>query len=256
MNQIDMLKSVLSPFLILLFLTSCEEKDKTSENPAPPSENVVTKLSLLYEDMRFHADSAITNNLGQSFFIDDVTLVFSNVLLRDGRDSVAFNGKPFVVSKSSPTKGVITLTPGGYSAAYSIRLGLDSAGSAEIAINGIAEDSDLGDASVLRPDGNGIDHIVIKGRIIDPTNPLDTTGNILMSYRIGTTSLSRAYSSLPKNFSIQGDGKVSLVIRVDLAPALNDFDVVSRPVIVTDSQNLVDLNLATLIANNIKVELF
>jgi hypothetical protein len=256
MNRINLMKFILSALVILVVLTSCEEKDKTGDNPAPPSENVVVRLSLLYDEMGFHADSAITNNLGQSFYIDDVSLVFSNVFIREGMDTVSFRGEPFVLATGMTNKGIITLEPGGYSASYSLLLGLDSAGSADIAINGIPADSDLRDVPVLRPDGNGIDHIVINGRVVDPTNPMDSTGTITMSYRIGTADLSRSYSSLQKNFSIQGEGKVSLVVRVDLGPALMDFDVVSRPVIITDPQNLVDLNLATQIANNIKVELF
>lgn len=250
------MKLILPVLLVMFLLSSCEEKDKTGDNPAPPSENFIAKLSLLYDDMGFHADSAITNNLGQSFYIEDVTLVFSNLFLREGQDTAAFSAEPFVLATGKTNKGVITLPPGGYSVRYSLRLGLDSTGSADIAINGIPAGSDLREAGVLRPDGNGIDHIIINGRVIDPTNPLDTTGNIDMSYRIGTTDLSRVYTSLLTNFSVQGDGKISLVVRVDLGPALQDFDVVSRPVIVTDPQNLVDLNLATQIANNIKVELF
>ena len=245
------------PLLLLgLIFTSCEEKDKTGENPAPDTKNAVTRLSLLYDGMGFHADSAITNNLGQKFFIENVALVFSNTYFREGSDTVAFRGEPFVLSSTKVNNAVLEIPPGGYSAYYAMRLGLDSAANADIAVNGIPADSELRDADVLRPDGNGIDHLIITGRVIDPTDPTDSTGNINLSYRIGTTELSRTYASLQKNFSVQGSGKISMVLRVDLAPALQDMDLASKPVIITDPQNLVDYNLAIQIANNLKVELF
>lgn len=245
------------PLVMLLFIFSgCEEKSKTGENPAPPAENVIARLSVLYDGMGFHADSVITNNMGQEFFIDNVRMVMSNFFFKDGKDTIIFSSEPFLLTLGMPDQGVLVMPPGGYTAIYGVRFGLDSAGTADIVVNGISQDSDLYQSGVKRDDGMGIDHIIVTGRLIDPSNPLDTTGTIPLSYRIGLTDLSKEYSSLQKNFSVQGDGKISLVIRVDIGPALKDLNMIGRPVITTDPQNLVDYNAAIKFANDLKVELF
>ncbi len=241
---------------VLLFFTSCEEKDKTGSNPAPTENNAVMRLSLLYDGSKIPPDSVITNNLGHRFFIDHVILVFSDFNLLEGADTLVTGSDPFVLSSDMTDNAIVRIPTDGYSARYSLRIGLDSSASADIATNGIPSGSELKEVPVLRSTGDGIDHAIIEGRLFDPSDPTDTVGSIPLSYRLGTTELNRIYTSLQKNFSVQGDRKVSIVVQVDLGPALEDLDMVNRPMVVTDPQNLVDYNLATQMVNNIVIELF
>ena len=250
------MRALISMFALMLILTSCEEKDKTQDNPAPTNDNVLMKFSLVYDGMGIPKDSAITNNLGQRFFIEHVTLVFSDFRLKDGPDTTAYYREPFVLSSSDPSNAIMEIPTGGYSVNYAIRFGIDSAATADIVVNGVSNDSELKDVPVLRSDANGIDHAIIEGRMFDPADPNDSIGNIQLSYRLGTTELSRIETSQQRNFSVQGDKSLSIVVQVDIARVFQDMDMAARPVVTTDPQNLVDYNLAKLMAANLEIELF
>ncbi len=249
------MRILLPLFLVLIIFTSCEEDDKTGDNPGPVAENTVMRLSLLYDGMKLPKDS-IMNNLGQIFFIEHVTLVFSDFYLREGPDTIVYRREPFVLSSTKTDNSIAIIPPGGYSGYYGLRLGLDSAASMDVALDGIPSDSELSDADVLRSTGDGIDHVIITGRVFDTSDPTDSVGNISLSYRLGTEALSRLRTSLQNNFSVQGDRNVSIVVRVDLGQVFSDLDMVARPIVVTDPQNLVDYNLAIQMVDNLKIELF
>lgn len=249
------MRILLPLFLVLIIFTSCGEDDKTGDNPGPVAENTVMRLSLVYDGEKLPTDS-IMNNLGQTFFIEDVTLVFSDFYFREGADTSVYRRESFVLSSSKTDNSVVIMPPGGYSGSYGLRFGLDSAASMDIALGGIPSDSELRDADVLRASGDGIDHAIITGRVFDTSDPTDSVGNISLSYRLGTEALNRLKTSLQKNFSVQGDRIVSVVVQVDLGPVFSDLDMVARPIVVTDPQNLVDYNLAIQMANNLKIELF
>ena len=191
MKPIKTMRSLLIISALFVLLTSCEEEDKTINNPAPDPENALMQLSTIYDGMRLHPDSVMTNNLGLDFHIDETVIVFSNFFFREDGDTSVFRGEPFLLTSSKPTNRIVRFPAGAYSGVYGLRMGLDSMASANVIVNGLPSDSELRDASVLRQDGLGIDHLIIRGRLLDPFSPPDSAGFIPLNYRVGLTEMSR-----------------------------------------------------------------
>ncbi|MDZ7849041.1 MAG: hypothetical protein U5L96_21265 [Owenweeksia sp.] len=239
-----------------LAIVACKEKDLTSKNPAPDPENTSIRTSFVYDSEAYYSDTALTNNLGQRFFIDEVVIALSDFYFQQHGDTVAYQHKPFVVASDATDNKLIELEPNGYTGFFGIRVGLDSASQADVAANGLESGSELSDYSLLRASGNGIDNVIIRGRLIDPQDPLDSTGSIALEYRLGLSVTSKLVKSLTKNFSIEPTSNLPIIMVVDLKPVLENLDMEARPLVTTDPQNLVDYNLAIEMAENLEVNLF
>lgn len=245
------------PFLLLLFLFACKEKDLTTDNPGPPQENTLLATSFIYGDQgTIHPDSLLTNNLGYSFYITEVQVVLTDFFLREDQDTIITKDEPFIVSLKETDQYLVVLPPGGYSGYYGIRIGLDSVESVNIKPSKLPEGNELKNSDVFRNDGFGIDHLIIKGRLLDPLDPLDSVGKIPLEYRVGTYATSRVKGSLMKNFSISRNSSLKFVLQLDFEPIFNDFDLLNTPKITSDISNPADFLMAIDMADSLGVGLF
>lgn len=248
---------------LLVFLLplafACEEKDKSVDNPAPNPENVFIGASFVYGDEGIKKDSVIINDLGYNFFIDEVKIVCSDFFMTDvsaGNDTIVTDSSAFVISMEEPQQDMVVLTPGGYSVRYGMRLGLDSLHGALMTQQQAEAGSDMDDPDLYRSDMFGIDHVIIRGRLFDPTDPQDTVGKIPLEYRLGTYLTSKKLQSTQRNFSIERTSKLKLVLFVDLKPVLHQFDLFNKPTVTTDPSNQVDLLFAKQMSDSLKIGLF
>lgn len=244
--------------LVLPLAFACEEKDLTPDNPAPDPENLFIGTSFVYGEEGINPDSMLTNDLGYNFFIEEVKLVLSDFYLVDQAegDTIVNDSTAFSVSLEDPRQDMVVLGPGGYSVKYGLRLGLDSLHGALISPATVPPGSDLTDNDLYRKDGFGIDHVIIRGRLLDPFDPLDSIGKIPLEYRLGTYLTSRMIKSDQRNFSIERTSKVKIVLYVDLKPMLHQFELLNRPKVSTDLSNQVDLLFAKQMSDSLKVALF
>lgn len=242
--------------VLLSALFACEEKDLTVDNPAPSDKNILLATSFIYGDEGLNPDSVLTNDLGYRFFITEVQLVASHFFFVEGEDTVVERTEPFVVSMKQTDELILNMPPGGYSGYYGLKFGLDSLESATITPSKLDEDSDLKNADVFRNDKLGIDHVIIKGRLINPTDPMDSTGTINLNYRLGTYYTTKVKTSQNLNFSLMRDSQVKFIMQVDVEPLLNSFDMFKTPQIVTDPTIPVDFNTALDMADSLKIGLF
>lgn len=243
--------------LALSLLISCEDDISTNNpDPNPNEDNVLLASSFLYGNVGINPDSMLVNNLGYAFFVTDMSLVFSSIYFVEGGDSVAGSTDPFVVSLGSFDQFVLKLLPGGYSGDYRLELGMDSLTGATFDPAALPANDPLIEADVFRLDGTGIDQIIIKGRMIDPTDPLDTIGNLPFEYRIGTDITTRYYQSLQQNFSVTRNAKAKLIMQIDLEPVLKDFDILATPYVVSDPSVPVDMAKAVEMADNLSIGLY
>ncbi len=242
--------------LLLSALFSCE-KDLTEENPAPSEKNILLATSFIYgEQGSINPDSVFTNDLGYGFFITDIQLVVTKFFFVQKGDTIITREDPFIVDMKQTDELLVVMPPGGYSGYYGVTLGLDSAASADINPGSLDKDSELQNSDVLRKDNLGIDHVVIKGRLINPLDPLDSTGTLPFEYRLGTEATQKTKTSLMHNFSLMRHSQVKFVMLVDLEPVFNSFDILLFPKITTDPSVPVDFATATDMADSLKIGLF
>lgn len=242
-------------FLLIPALFACEEKSLVEEDKVPDPNNISIQTSFVLDTSGLRLDSIYRNNLGQEFFFEEVTLVLSNYIFTEAGDSVINLPEPFLMTIEEPVKLIGKITPGGYSGKYGLQLGLDSAQGLGYT-SGKAEDEDLKKSSVFRKDGLGIDQLVMKGKLFDPTDPLDSVGKIPFEYRIGTPLTVQTYYSDVQNFSVAGTNKVPFIIQIDLWPIFNDFDIYATPLLLSNPDNLFDMNDAIEMADSLRIDLF
>lgn len=237
-------------------LISCEEKDITDENPAPPDINTVMVTSFIYGTEGIHTDSVLTNDLGYSFFITDVQIVVNKFFFVEGADTVSERTEPFILTMTETDELLVKMEPRGYSGFYGVQFGFDSIASLFSSPLTLEAGNELINSDVFRNPGDGIDHFVLKGRLIDPTDPLDSVGQIPFEYRLGTYQNTRIEASLNQNFSLTRNSKVKFVLQFDLEPILKGLDIFATPMITSDVTNPVDFNLSNVMSQGIEIGLF
>ncbi len=241
--------------LSLLFVISSCEKDLTSENPDPVEENIVAHASFVYGNNGLKRDTLYTNQLGQSFYFEDINLVFSGFTLAQGADTILHDSTLFQLSFDDREEPLVFLEPGGYSLKYQVKLGVDSLRGANLTSGDLQAD-DIDASGVLRGQKQGINHIIIKGRMPDPSKPDDSTAFIPLQYKIGTYLTTKEYSSDQLNFSVIRRSTVPLIFYIDVEPIFNDFNFLSRPIVETEISNPIDLAIAVQMADSLRVGLF
>lgn len=241
-----------------LLISSCKEKDLTGDNPAPDPENIILETSILYNGDGFNKDSVIINDLGYQFYITSVELVMSDFYFYDINtdDTVVESLSPFIVSNTEPEQKLVVMKSGGYSGYYGLRLGLDSISSVMTNPATISDKSDLQNSDVFRSDNNGVDQVIIKGRMLDPDDPTDSIGNIPLEYRLGTYLLSRTMESTQQNFSLKANSRVQFVMVVDLGPVFEALDMKMLPKITSDITNPVEMQVAAIMTDSLKINLY
>jgi hypothetical protein len=246
-----MMKKLLPILAIGVLLFSCKEKDLTPNNPPLPKENVVLSASYIYGDFPFKLDSMITNDIGQSFFVDEFKLYLSDFFFVNFQDTLLYDSIFPVYTFSDNSHRIARLPSGGYSGFYGARLGLDSANSASY------------DPSLLPPwadraDTNGFDHMVIKGRLIDATaiDPIDTVGTIPFEIRLGTYLTSKIFRSPQTNFAIQQGFDIQFVMQINFEPVFNKMNLVLRPMIASDPTIPADFQAAIEVKDSLQIGVF
>lgn len=241
--------------LIVPAFFACKEKDLTTENPAKNKDNVNIQVAITYDTVGVQLDTIYTNNLGQRFYFTEMSFAFSDYTFSESGDTILREVEPFLITSDNKERLIARFEPGGYSGKYSLRLGLDSAHGLGY-IQALAQDEELKNSSVFRLDGNGINHIIFKGRLFDPLNPLDSIGKIPFDFRVGTTAYSRSKVSDVNNFSVSGTAIIPFILQIDLWPVFNEMNIYDRPVIKTDPTNQFDMEAALEIADSLAVYLF
>ncbi len=241
--------------LIVPAFFACKEKDLTTENPAKNKDNVNIQVSLRYDTSQVWLDTIYTNNVGLRFFFTDMSFAFSDYTFIEKGDTVLNQPEPFLITIENQERIISRFTPGGYSGKYSLRLGLDSAQGLFYS-KPMAQDEELAQSNVFRLDQNGVDHIIFKGQLFDPLDPLDTIGKIPFNFRIGTTALSRLKVSDITNFSVAGTAVIPFILEINLWPVFNELNIYDRPIITTNPSNQFDMDAATEIADSLKISLF
>ena len=245
-------------FLYLLLvpvLFACEEKDLTSDNPAPSPNNISIQTSFVYDTAGLALDTIYTNNLGYRFFFEEISLVFSHFAFTEKDDTLIDLPEPFLISMENIESLIGVITPGGYSGKYSLRLGLDSADG--LGYNASqATDEALKKSSVFRNDGLGIDQVVLRGKLFDPLDPLDSTGSIPFEFRLGTPITVQDRISDVQNFSVASSSKIPFILQVNLWPMFRNLDILARPKVESDPNNLFDMAAAIQMADSLQINLF
>ncbi len=244
--------------ILVLFsgLVACEEKDLTSENPAPEDKNTIMTTSFIYGNEGIHPDTALTNDLGYSFFITDIQIVVNKFFFVEEGDTVAKRTDPFILTMEETDQPLVKMLPGGYSGYYGVQFGLDSAESIGATPLSLPENNELRNSDVYRKGADGIDHFVIKGRLIDPNNPLDSIGTIPFEYRIGTYETTRSEASLHQNFALARNSNVKFILQFDIKPIFKPLDIALLPLITSDPTIPVDIAAAVAMSQNIEIGLY
>ncbi len=252
-----MRKLIFATLTLTALAWACKEQDISE--PIPDTRNVELRATFSYGDTTFFLDSAITNQLGLTFFIEELELVGSDFFFVDAASGDTLNevGEPFALSPENPSTRIATFPPRqlGYSGSYGFRVGLDSLASDTLSPSNVREDSELTDNRFYRQK-NGIDHLVITGRLIDPNNPFDSTGTIPVEYRFGTFYTSRIKRSAQKNFSVQENSLTPFIVVVNIKPIFDQFDLFQFREITTDLSNPLDTSIAQERMDSLRVNLF
>lgn len=243
--------------LVLFSTVACEEKDISEDNPAPAEENVILNASFVYGNMGLRRDTMYTNDRGDQFFIEDVRLLFSDFIFYDNSDTILHDSTVFQMTMDDYEEPLVRLEPGGYSLRYGMTLGIDSLRSVMVNAAMLEEqDEDIDASNYLRSGGFGVSHLVIVGRLLDPSNPEDSTGTIPMRYEIGTFFTNQDYNSEPINFSVGTNRNMPLIAVINIKPILHDFNISGRPIVTTELGNQIDLSLAIQMSDSLQVGLF
>lgn len=242
-------------FLLIPALFACEEKSLVEEDKVPDPNNISIQTSFVYDTLGLRLDSIYTNNLGQEFFFEEVQLVFSNYIFVESGDTVVSLPEPFLMDLKEPVKLIGVITPGGYSGKYGLQLGLDT--TQGFGYNSsLAKDEDLKNSSVFRKDGWGIDQVIMKGKLFDPADPLDSIGKIPFEYRLGTPITVQNYNSDVQNFSVSSSSKIPFILQVNLWPIFKNLDIKEMPLIESDPDNVFDMKEAEMMADSLIISLF
>lgn len=244
-------------FLLLIVpaFIACKEKDLTTENPAKNSDNVSIQVAIIYDTLGVNLDTIYENELGLRFFFTEMSFVFSDYNFTEKGDTLLSQPEPFLITAENKERLIGKFAPSGYSGGYSIRLGLDSAQGVGYTM-AMAQDEELKNSSVFRLDADGVNHIVFKGMLFDPLDPLDSIGKIPFDIRVGTTAYSRLKMSSVTNFSVSGTATIPFILQIDLWPVFNEMNLYDRPVITTDPANQFDMEAALEVADSLQVNLF
>ncbi len=240
---------------LTLSIVACKEKDLTDNNPALPDENIQMKTSFLYDGEGFSEDSILTNNVGNVFHITDIKFLISDLYLINKGDSSSLDTGYYKFDQKNVDKYVALLDGGGYSGFYGFRLGLDSMETVSLNPQNARGDGLL-DQDLIRNDAFGYNGFVIKGRVRDPQDPLDTIGKIPFEYHIGGYYINRVLRSEMLNFSVSNTTTANFILNVDPEPIFNDFDIVATPTVTSDFSDPVDFEIAEMMMDSLRIKLF
>jgi hypothetical protein len=253
------MKKLLVLVLFTGLLVSCKEKDLSEKNPPLSKNNVQLVSTYLFLGNGINRDSLYTNNVGNQFYIESVKLLVGNVFIVDGGIDTTAADESFLYSIDATDLDVLKLPAGGYSAYCGVQIGLDSMQTAQALVSAKDEDSPFNDLDIKRSPGTpgfGYNHLIIKGRVIDSSNPDDSTGTIPLLFQVGTYELLKTATGENYHFAVNTSRKAKFILSVDIGPALMDRDLEGRPLIVTDPTDAADYNAAVEVLDNTIIQIF
>lgn len=239
--------------LILAVFSSCKEESLIEENPAPSGDNVEWNLVTYYGDRPVDFDSVYINATGVHFMLDTISLLVGDIGFYDRNLEMELDtGRNFfMLSNLNPTKRSGRLPAAGYYGSFHMVAGTDSAG----AVDNLQEILAI-DPSLVREDDYGVDYFRIKGRIFDPTLPIEDSVMIPISYTIGSYLLTDTTVSETRSFSIDNLQQVRIFLLADLKPMLNTLPMGLVQEVESDPTNTQDFTIAQLMADSLSIGIF
>lgn len=255
-----MIKKILFAALAAFSFTSCEESDLSTENETLPTENVLVATSFLYNDKSIKLDSLYSDAAGNQFYITDVKALVSDMYIINYKTDTLVLSDRFTVSIAQTDKLLTRLTPGGYSVTVHANVGLDSNAVKAVQKSGsLPNDDPLLDVDVKRNaqfTGRGYNHLIIKGKVLDVTNPLDSNATLPFVFKVGTDELFESMRTDIINFRVESSKPIKFIFAIDVGEALATRNILARPQIDSDQSNAPDINAATEIMNLSTFNLF
>lgn len=248
-----MKKQLLLIGLALGLFSACKEDSLLEDNPAPSGDNIEWNFVIYYGDEPAKFDSVYVNATGVHFMLDTVSLLVGDIGFYDRNlESEIDTGRNFFLLsnfKTTATEG--RMPAGGYYGSFHMVAGTDSIGG----VNNLQEIVSL-DPSLVREDDYGMDFFRIKGRIFDPTLPMEDSVYIPISYTIGSYLLTDTSYSDVRSFSIDNLQQMRIFLLADLKPILHSMPMNLVQEVESDPSNTQDFTIARLMADSLSIGIF
>lgn len=248
-----MKKQLLLIGLALGLFAACKEDSLLEDNPAPSGDNIEWNFVIYYGEDPAKFDSVYVNGNGVHFMLDTVSLLIGDIGFYDRNLEMEIDtGRNFFhLSNLKPTALQGRMPAGGYYGSFHMVAGTDSLGGAQNLQKIVALDP-----SLVREDEYGMDFFRIRGRIFDPSLPMEDSVYIPISYTIGTYLLAdTSYSDL-RSFSIDNLQKMRIFLLADLKPILHSLPMNLVQEVESDPSNTQDFTIARLMADSLSIGIF
>lgn len=247
---------------LLAVLWACKEEDLSDENPNPPEENIEVDLIVTYGDSTIARDSAYQNDLGETFYIDSVRILMSNLIFEpQGSDDTLMPDLNFRILRNTDfRKRVAKLPAGGYNGRFTLSIGLDSSAFFQFFD---PENPDFGRlatpeiAPMVNMGFGMVNNVEIFGRVEYFESVLDTVPSIMpMHLRTAGMLLTNKINTQTLSFSISNTKTMRMVLFCNLKPFFQGYSVESRPVISADPSDGQDMAAAVRLRDSLKFGFF
>src|SRR5690606_3220802 len=148
------------------------------------------------------------------------------------------------------------IEPGGYSGELFFDIGLDSLQTIDAMAITPPENSGLSDKDLVRNDRYGFNAMIIRGNVLDPNAPLDSSVLIPFEYVLGGHILHKTIKSKQVNFSIGSSTVAKFFVQIDPMPALHYIDILKIREIVSDPTDANDIALAEAVLDTVNITLY
>lgn len=234
--------------LLTFGLSSCQEDSLISDNPPPPGDNIKISFVPFYGEEAAQMDSLYTNKAGNSFMIDTVSLLISDLQFYDiNLDQTLDTARNIVmISTDKPEALVARLNGGGYYGRYTMISGVD-ASRVEEELQTIINQY----PRFVRDDAYFHNFFQLRASVMEPDSTFSP-----IRYDIGGIDLADTTVSEVRSFSIDNNQQITLVVLVNLKPILDNVDLRLVDEIKSDPTNQLDFGAAQLLLDSLKFEIF
>lgn len=236
-------------------LVACEEENISSDNPAPTEKNLVIDLVPFYGDSALVYDSLYINRFSNRFHVDSIVFSMSDIMFVpvNSDDTINLEKNYAVFTTGNNSQAVARFPAASYDGRFVIISGVDSSAFWDIEMRGSVPEPLK---KVKRTDKRGYENFVLYGRMFDPTKPLDTVPTIPLEYHISGYELADTLYSGHRNFSIDEKRNVTIIMLVDIKPALNIFDLFLLDEIKSEFNDFQDISAAKAFRDSLKFGIF
>lgn len=238
-----------------IMLVACEEKSISSNNPAPTDKNILIDLIPFYGDSALVYDSLYLNRFSNRFYVDSIVFSMSDIMFIpvNSDDTINLEKNYVLFTTGNNSHAVARFPSGSYDGRLMIIGGVDSSAYRDIEMSGSVPKPLK---KVKRADENGYENFVLYGRMFDPTKPLDTVPTMPIEYHVSGYPLADTIYSGQRNFSIDEKRDVTIIMLVDIKPALNIFDLFLLDKIESDFTDFSDISAARAFRDSLKFGIF